>query len=140
MGSQYLLSGIEAEGVISEKVKSEVMSELKRHFKPEFLNRIDEIVMFKPLVKIEIIKIIELVLKDMQKRLDDRHINLNVTEKAKQFIADTAYSPVYGARPVKRYLQKFVETEIGKMIIKGELPDNSTIVIDVQDGKLAIRL
>lgn len=138
IGSHYLLSGIDEEGEISDKTKDEVMNELRRNFKPEFLNRVDDIVMFKPLRKPEIIKIIELALKEIQKRLDDRNITLNVTGSAKQFVADTAYSPVYGARPVKRYLQKHVETEIGKMIIKGALGENSTITIDSDGSSLQL--
>ncbi|MCR4435510.1 MAG: ATP-dependent chaperone ClpB [Clostridiales bacterium] len=139
IGSQYLLNGIGSGGEIDEKAKEEVMNELRRNFKPEFLNRIDETVMFKPLLKPQIIQIIELALKEIQKRLDDRHIALEVTDRAKHLIADTAYSPVYGARPVKRYLQKHIETEISKMIIRGELEDNSKIIIDSGENGLIFR-
>lgn len=139
VGSQYLLNGIDENGEINETSRESVMAELRRSFKPEFLNRIDETVMFKPLRKPEIIKIIELTLKDIQRRLDDRHITLSVSDTAKQYIADTAYSPVYGARPVKRYLQKHVETEIGKLIIKGELGANSGIFVDSNENGLAIK-
>jgi len=138
IGSQYLLDGIGPDGEIRTDVKEKVMSELRRGFKPEFLNRIDEIVMFKPLKKDEIIRIIDLALKDIKKRLEDRQITLSVTDKAKHFIADSAYSPTYGARPVKRYLQKHVETEIGKMIIRGEVEENSEIVVDADDRGLSI--
>ncbi len=130
MGSHYLLEGIGEHGEISANAKDLVMSEMRRNFKPEFLNRIDEIVMFKPLSKDEIIKIIGLALADIRKRLSDRQIGLDVSEKAMSFIADTAYSPVYGARPVKRYLQKHVETEIGKMMIKGAVNDGDRIQVD----------
>lgn len=140
MGSHYLLEGIDSKGEISEAARETVMAGLRRSFKPEFLNRIDEIVMFKPLRKEEIVKIIELSLEDISSRLADRHIALTVTESAKLFIAETAYSPAYGARPVKRYLQKAVETEIGRMIIKGTAGENSMIVVDEQDGNLAIRM
>lgn len=139
IGSHYLLNGIDGEGEISDEVKEEVLNELRRNFKPEFLNRVDETVMFKPLLKPQIIKIIELALKEIQKRLDDRHITLEVTEEAKRHIADTAYSPVYGARPVKRYLQKNVETEVGRMIIKGVLGENAKVVIDTDDNGLTLR-
>lgn len=139
IGSHYLLEGISDRGEILDGARETVMGELRRSFKPEFLNRIDDIVMFKPLRKEEIIRIIELSLDDIQKRLDDRHMKLAVTDSAKQFIADTAYSPVYGARPVKRYLQKHIETETGKMIIKGDVGDNSTILVDVQGGALTVR-
>ena len=138
IGSHYLLGGIDEEGEISDRVKGEVLSELRRGFKPEFLNRIDETVMFKPLRKPEIIKIIELSLADIRKRLDDRRITLEVTDSAKRYIADTAYSPAYGARPVKRYLQKHVETEIARMIIKGELNEMSLVKVDASDDRLVI--
>lgn len=139
IGSHYLLEGINDTGEIREDIRETVMGELRRNFKPEFLNRIDDIVMFKPLRKDEIIKIIELSLKDIQKRLDDRHIKLDVTDRAKRFIAETAYSPIYGARPVKRYLQKHIETELGKMIIKGEIGGNSIISVDECNGALTVK-
>jgi len=133
IGSEYLLEGISSDGKIKEETRNFVMFELKRCFRPEFLNRIDEIVMFKPLSKEEIIKIIDLSLGDIQRRLEDRNIRLEATEKAKLSIAKEAYSPVYGARPVKRYLQKHIETPIAKLIINGELDENSTAIIDVDD-------
>lgn len=136
IGSHYLLNGINKEGILSESVMNEVMSELRRHFKPEFLNRVDETVMFKPLTMTEIVKIIDLALKDIQKRLDDRHIKITVTDSAKQFIADIAYSPAYGARSVKRYLQKYIETELGRMIIKGDISDNMEVIFDMEGSKL----
>lgn len=138
IGSQHLLSNISRDGEITEAARNEVMNELNRSFKPEFLNRIDEIVLFKPLRKEEIIKIIDLALNDIQRRLDDRKIKLNVTEKAKEYMAESSYTPIYGARPVKRYLQKFVETQIGKMIIKSMLSDRMEIKIDSDGEKLTI--
>jgi len=138
MGSNYLLEGIDKTGEIREEVREIVMAELRRSFKPEFLNRIDEIVMFKPLGKSEIIRIIELSFIDIQKRLDDRRITLEVTENAKRFIADSAFSPAYGARPVKRYLQKAIETEVGRMIIKGVVSEGSVIRVDEVGGSLSI--
>lgn len=139
MGSRYLLEGIDSTGEIADSAREAVMDELGRSFKPEFLNRVDEIVMFRPLGKAEIIKIIELSLDDIRKRLEDRHIKLVLTENARQHVADTAYSPVYGARPVKRYLQKHVETEVGRLIIKGIVSDNATISIDLKDDILVIK-
>lgn len=136
IGSDYLLRGINDEGEIEEGAREAVMSELSRHFKPEFLNRVDEIVLFKPLSKEEIIKIIDLALADIQKRLNDRRISLRVTDGAKQYMADRAYDPVYGARPIKRYMQKFLETEIGKMIIKGSVGPGKEIKVDTIDGEL----
>lgn len=139
MGSPYLLEGIDGSGEIREEIRETVMSELRRSFKPEFLNRIDEIVMFKPLRKEEIIRIIDLSLEDIRRRLADRRITLTVTEEAKLFMADNAYSPAYGARPVKRYLQKHVETEIGKMLIRGAAGENSSIEVGISGAELVIR-
>ncbi|MGI6777509.1 MAG: ATP-dependent chaperone ClpB [Acetivibrionales bacterium] len=136
IGSEYLLNGIDEKGDIRPDINDQVMRELKRAFKPEFLNRIDDIVMFKPLSKEEILRIIDLALADIQKRLDDRRITISVTDGAKQYIAEASYSPVYGARPVKRYLQRFVETRISKMIIKGELVENGEVVIDADNNGL----
>jgi len=139
LGSRYLLEGIDANGEIREDAREAVMSEMHRSFKPEFLNRIDEIVIFKPLGKDEIVKIIDLALRDIEKRLEGRHIALSVTDRAKRLVAQAAYSPVYGARPVKRYLQKHIETEIGRMIVKGAADDNSTIIVDEENGELAVK-
>ncbi len=138
IGSQYLLNGIQPDGELEEAARASVMGELNRYFKPEFLNRIDEVVLFKPLGKQEIIRIIDLSLKDIQKRLDDRRLVLKVSDSAKQFMAQEAYNPTFGARPVKRYMQKFIETEIGKMIIKGNVTEGKTIYIDYIDSKLQI--
>ncbi|MDP4178733.1 MAG: ATP-dependent chaperone ClpB [Bacillota bacterium] len=138
IGSQYLLEGIQSNGEIDESAKNIVMVELKQHFKPEFLNRIDEIVLFKPLSKNEIIQIVDLSLKDIQKRLDDRQLKLNVSNDAKEYIAENAYNPALGARPVKRYVQKFVETEIGKKIVKGDIADDKNINIELADNTLMI--
>ena len=130
IGSHILLNALDKQGEIDFGAKEEVMEEMRKCFRPEFLNRVDEIVMFKPLLKEEIIKIIELSLTDLTKRLGDKRITLEVSDAAKDFIADMAYSPVYGARPVKRYIQKNIETEIGKMIIKGTADEGSHIVAD----------
>jgi ATP-dependent Clp protease ATP-binding subunit ClpB len=139
IGSQYLLNGIKADGEIDDKIRQEVLSELNRYFKPEFLNRVDETVLFKPLRKEEIIRIIDLALKDIQRRLDDRRITLDISVSAKHLMADSAYDPVFGARPVKRYMQKFIETEIGKLIIRGEISEGKTVFIDSMEGELKIR-
>jgi ATP-dependent Clp protease ATP-binding subunit ClpB len=138
IGSAHLLSNINKKGELDEAAKDIVITELNRHFRPEFLNRIDEIVIFKPLTKDEIVKIIDLTVKDIQRRLDDRHIKLIVTDDAKQFIAQNAYDPAYGARPVKRYMQKFVETEIGKLLIRGDVSEGRNIKIDLSGNKLSI--
>ncbi|AUG56801.1 ATP-dependent chaperone ClpB [Acetivibrio saccincola] len=138
IGSQYLLDGIKEDGELEEGVRDKVTESLNMHFKPEFLNRVDEVVIFKPLRKDEIIQIIDIILKDLQRRLDDRQIKLNVTREAKEYIVDNSYNPVYGARPLKRYIQKFVETEIGRMIIKGDISDGTDVKIDLVDNKLKI--
>jgi ATP-dependent Clp protease ATP-binding subunit ClpB len=138
IGSQHLLNGIKNNSEIDENIRNVVTGELNRHFKPEFLNRVDEIVMFKPLRIEEIVRIIDLVLMDIQKRLNDRRIRLNVSESAKQHMAENAYDPVFGARPVKRYIQKHIETEIAKKIIAGEITEDADIDIDVEDGKLTV--
>ena len=136
IGSEYLLNGINTEGEIDPDVKIHIMEELSRNFRPEFLNRVDDTVMFRPLKKDEIIKIIDIVLKDIQKRLDDRNITLDVSGEAKLLIADKSYTPIYGARPVKRYLQKNFETELGKLIIKGDLEDGQKVIVSVKNDKL----
>lgn len=140
IGSQHLLNAIGADGEIDENTREYVLGELNRHFKPEFLNRVDEVVLFKPLRKAEIVKIIDLALADIQRRLDDRRIGLKVSEAAKQYMAQNAYNPVFGARPVKRYMQKFIETEIGKRIINGEVSEGKNIHIDVLDNTLKIHI
>jgi ATP-dependent Clp protease ATP-binding subunit ClpB len=139
LGSHFLLEGLRSGEANMERLRETVMSELRRSFKPEFLNRVDEIVVFKPLQKNEIVKIIALSLEDIAKRLEERHIELSVTGAAKEFIADTAYSPEYGARPVKRYLQKELETNLGRLIIKGVVKDGSRVVVDIENGSLVIR-
>jgi ATP-dependent Clp protease ATP-binding subunit ClpB len=138
IGSEYLLSGIDEKGEISEDVRQRVLNDLHVHFRPEFLNRVDDIVLFRPLKKDDVIKIIGLSLAQIQKRLDDRNIKMDVTEAAKGLISDKSYAPAYGARPVKRYLQRFIETEIGKLIISGELKDGDSVRIDAKDGELKI--
>ena len=139
IGSEYLLNGIGDDSEIDDKTRDMVMQGLNGHFKPEFLNRVDEIVLFTPLGKAQIVKIIDLALADIQRRLDDRRIGIKVSDEAKHYIAQEAYNPVFGARPVKRYMQKFIETEIGKRIISGEVREGKDINIDVIDGKLQIR-
>lgn len=139
LGSGFLLEGLRSGEGSEEKLRETVMAELRLSFKPEFLNRIDEIVMFKPLKKKEIIRIIDMSLDDIRHRLEDRHIALDVTDAAKSFIADTAYTPEYGARPVKRLLQKELETELGKLIIKGEVTDGDKVNVDVSENSLIIK-
>ena len=137
LGSQELLEGIEADGSISTECENRVMDELKGHFRPEFLNRLDEIIMFKPLTKDNIGHIITLLMADLNKRLVDKEITVELTEEAKQFITDNGYDPVYGARPLKRYLQKHVETLAAKLILADGVRAGDTILIDVKDGQLS---
>ncbi len=138
IGSTYLLEGINKDGSIEESAREKVMAEMSRTFKPEFLNRIDEIVLFKPLQRNEIFKIIDLQIDEIKSKLEDRQIDILVTENAKEYILNRAYSSQYGARPVKRFLQKELETNIGRMIIKGELKDKDRITVDVLNGQLNI--
>ncbi|MEY8303541.1 ATP-dependent chaperone ClpB [Anaerosalibacter bizertensis] len=140
LGSSYLLEGLEEDEEISEEAKERVREEMRRTFKPEFLNRIDEIVMFKPLGRKEIFKIIDLQLKDIQYKLKNRQINIKLTDEAKELVLDRAYSFKYGARPVKRFLQREIETELGKKIIAGEVKDKDNIVVEVENGDLKFNI
>lgn len=139
IGSHYLLEGISGDAEISESARSSVMRDLRGHFRPEFLNRIDEIVLFKPLSLSEITAIVGLLIADVTKRLAERNIKLEVSQDAKEFIANSGYDPVYGARPLKRYIQRELETRIGRAIISDELPPGSTLKVGVQDGALSIK-
>ncbi len=136
IGSSYLIDNIKSDGTISDGVKEHVKDEMKLYFRPEFLNRIDDIVVFTPLTELQIIKIIDLSMKRMSDKLADRGITVRLTENTKKFIAADAYSPTYGARPVNRYLQKYIETEIASKIIKGEIKDGETITVDIKGDEL----
>lgn len=136
IGSRYLLEGIEESGDISRECQELVMNDLRASFRPEFLNRLDEIILFKPLTKENISDIINLLVVDLNRRLADKEISITLTDKAKAFIAEQAYDPVYGARPLKRYLQKNVETLSARLIIGDQVHPEDTIVIDENDGKL----
>jgi ATP-dependent Clp protease ATP-binding subunit ClpB len=138
IGSDYLLAGIDAEGNLSDDARNAVMGELTRHFRPEFLNRVDDIVMFRPLTRDDIIQIIDLGMAAIQKRLDERSIRLKLTDAAKRLIADKSYTPVYGARPVKRYLQKEIETQLGRMLVAGSIVDGDIALVDADGGQLKI--
>ena len=136
IGSQYLLDGIDENGDIKPEAKAEVMNDLRSHFRPEFLNRLDETILFKPLTKNNIGSIIDLLVADINKRLADKELVVALSESAKQFIVDNGYDPVYGARPLKRYLQKNVETLAARLILSDGVHTGDTIRIDVVDGKL----
>ena len=139
LGSSYLLDGITPDGEISEDARNKVMSDLRASFRPEFLNRLDEIIMFKPLTKENLGGIIDNLLNGLRARLADRSaggLKLEVTDAAKALIIDNGYDPVYGARPLKRYLQSAAETLIAKVILAGNIDTGSTLVLDANDGKL----
>ena len=136
IGSQYLLDGIQDDGSISEEARNLVMQDLRAHFRPEFLNRLDEIILFKPLTKGNIGGIIELLIADVNKRLADKELKIALTDEAKDFIIENGYDPVYGARPLKRYLQKNVETLAAKLILADGVRAGDTIEIGLSDGKL----
>ena len=139
IGSQYLLEGIDENGSIRPEAKEAVMNDLRTHFRPEFLNRLDEMILFKPLTKENIGSIVDLCIADLNRRLADRELKLELTETAKAFITENGYDPVYGARPLKRYLQKNVETLAAKLILGGGLREGTVIVIDVsEDGSRLI--
>ncbi|MBO5488594.1 MAG: AAA family ATPase, partial [Eubacterium sp.] len=136
IGAEYLLEGIDREGNISEESQQLVMAQLRGSFRPEFLNRLDEIILFKPLLKKDISAIIDLQMEDINRRIQDKELTLTVSDKAKEFIADEAYEPAYGARPLKRYLQKNVETLLAKKILADEVHVGDKLVLDIDDHKL----
>ena len=138
LGSDIILDGIDENGDISEEAKEKVQDLLKRSFRPEFLNRLDEIVFYKPLKKDEISKILELLLVDLQKRLEDKHIIINLTESAKKYLIDNGYDEVYGARPLKRFVRKKLETLIAEKILKGDIHPMEEVQIDCKNNELVI--
>jgi len=139
IGSQYLLTGIDEAGRIREDAEAMVMNDLRNHFRPEFLNRLDEIILFKPLEKENIAGIVDLLLADLNKRIEDRELRIELTDQAKEFVVEQGYDPVYGARPLKRYLQKHVETLAARIILGDEIRAGNVIVIDVsEDGQKLI--
>ena len=136
IGAGYLLEGIDDGGNISKEAENLVMNELRAHFRPEFLNRLDEMILFKPLTKEDISGIIHLIIADLNNRLADRELQIELTKEAQQFIVDNGYDPVYGARPLKRYIQKYVETLAAKLILSDAVGAGDTILIDVSEDKL----
>ena len=134
IGSQYLLDGIDERGSITPEAEAMVMNDLRGHFRPEFLNRLDEIILFKPLTKDNIAGIIDLMIQDLNRRIGDKELKIELTDAAKKFVVDRGYDPIYGARPLKRYLQKHVETLAAKIILGDEVRAGNTIVIDVAEN------
>ena len=140
IGASYLLDGITEDGEIKEEAKNLVMNDLRGHFRPEFLNRLDEIILFKPLTKDNIGNIVDLLVKDLNRRLTSQELSLELTDEAKARVIEDGYDPVYGARPLKRYLQKYVETLAAKRILAGDVRAGDTIVLDVENGEFITRL
>lgn len=139
IGSPYLLEGIDDQGNIKPEAQEMVMNDLKGHFRPEFLNRLDEIIMFKPLTKDNIGNIVDLMVKELDNRLADQELSLKLTDAAKNMVVDKGYDPVYGARPLKRYLQNYVETLAAKKILSGDVHAGDTLVLDVENGEFVCR-
>ncbi len=139
IGSNHLLEGIDEDGTIQESAREKVMAEMRAAFRPEFLNRVDEIVLFKPLGREEIASIVELLLSDIEKRLSDRRITLQLAPRAKDYIVRSGYDPVYGARPLRRFLQRELETRLARSLIQNEIPDGSAVMIDFLEDKLVVR-
>ena len=138
IGSPYLLDGIDENGEIKPEAQSQVMDDLRGHFRPEFLNRLDEIIMFKPLTKSNIGKIVDLMVGELDKRLADQELSLELTDAAKDQVIENGYDPVYSARPLKRYLQKYVETLAARKILSGDVHAGDTLVLDVQNGEFIV--
>jgi ATP-dependent Clp protease ATP-binding subunit ClpB len=136
IGSSYLLDGIGQEGEIKPEAENAVMQDLRNHFRPEFLNRLDEIILFKPLTKDNITSIIDLMVRRINDRLVDKEVKIQLTEGAKEYIVDKGYDPVYGARPLNRYLKKHVETLAARMILGGQVKAGDTILIDREEDDL----
>ncbi len=140
IGSSYLLEGIDENGDIQLESENMVLNELRAHFRPEFLNRLDETIMFKPLTKKDVGQIIDLLIKDVNKRLIEREVSIELTDAAKEYVVEGGYEPMYGARPLKRYMQKHIETLAAKLILEGNVGRGCIIVIDVADGKLTAKI
>ncbi|MDO5545300.1 MAG: ATP-dependent chaperone ClpB [Eubacteriales bacterium] len=139
LGSEYLLDGVNADGTIDENAKAQVQALLRRSFRPEFLNRLDEIVFYKPLTKENVTKIIDLQIDKLNGRLEDQQIKVELTQAAKETIVDASYDPQYGARPLRRYVQHTVETMLSKRLLRGDILPNQTVTVDAADGQLEIR-
>ena len=139
LGSEYILEGITKNGEISQEAKNKVNDLLKKSFRPEFLNRLDEIVFYKPLKKDEVAKILDLQIIDLEKRLEDKHIKLELTQKAKDYLIDNGYDEVYGARPLKRFVKKKLETLIAEKILTEEVKPFDNVTIDYDEEKLTIK-
>ena len=138
IGSTYLLEGIDENGEIREETQKMVMNDLRSRFRPEFLNRLDEIILFKPLTKDNIGNIVDLMVGELDKRLSDQELSLVLTDAARDQVIRDGYDPVYGARPLKRYLQKYVETLAARKILSGDVHEGDTLVLDLQNGEFIV--
>ena len=139
IGSQYLLDGIREDGTISPEASEAVMEQLRASFRPEFLNRLDETIMFKPLTKQDLNSIVDLLISNLNKRLSEQEVHIRLTDAAKDYVLEGGYDPSYGARPLKRFITKTVETEAARLILKGDIGTDETILIDVENGELVAR-
>ena len=140
IGSPYLLDGIDEKGEIKPEAEEMVMNDLRGHFRPEFLNRLDEIIMFKPLTKDNIGMIVDLMVQELDRRLSDQELSLELTDSARSHVIEEGYDPVYGARPLKRYLQKYVETLAARKILSGDVHAGDTLVLDIEDGNFIVKV
>jgi ATP-dependent Clp protease ATP-binding subunit ClpB len=139
IGSDRLLDELSGGGQIDDTLRDEIMNRLRGHFRPEFLNRLDEIVLFKPLVRDQIRAILDLLLKDLHERIADRQLTIELTDEAREQIIDGAYEPQFGARPLKRYMQRHVETLLARALISGTVSEGQRVTIDAEEGQLVIR-
>jgi ATP-dependent Clp protease ATP-binding subunit ClpB len=140
IGSDVLLEGVSADGELRDDVRDRVMAQLRTHFRPEFLNRVDDVIMFTPLSLDEIREIVGLLTRDLRARLAERNIQLELTDEAVELSARSGYDPVYGARPLKRYLQRELETKLGRAIVAGEIADGDTVRVEVEGGHLVVKV
>jgi ATP-dependent Clp protease ATP-binding subunit ClpB len=138
LGSEYLLEGVTSNGEVEPEARSLVMGALRSHFRPEFLNRIDEIVLFKPLTFAEIERIVDLQLDELRQRLAEQRITLETTERARAFMAQEGFDPAYGARPLRRFISREVETRVGRALLRGDIAEDGTIVVDLAEGELTV--
>ncbi|HMB55469.1 MAG TPA: ATP-dependent chaperone ClpB, partial [Thermoanaerobaculia bacterium] len=140
IGSHFLLEGVRPDGEIEQGAREQVTAELRRHFRPEFLNRVDDVVLFRPLKLDEIEQIVDLQMADLRKRLEERNVGIELTDTAREYVARQGFDPVYGARPLKRFLQRHLESRIGRALIAGEVGDGATVRVDVEGGELAVEV
>jgi ATP-dependent Clp protease ATP-binding subunit ClpB len=138
IGSHYLIEGMTPDGEIKSDARDRVMAELRRHFRPEFLNRVDDIVLFKPLTEHEIERVVDLMLEDLRGRLAPRRMTVEVSEQARRYLAEAGYDPVYGARPLRRFIAHQLETRIGRALLGGHAEDGAVIRVGVAEGELAV--